>query len=161
VTDPGGSGPVSSPVQAAAPATSAGPHSASVTGTDNAGNTTTVSCPYVVGYTFGGFTAPLPKSSVKAGSTLPVKFQLQDANGQPISDTEAQSLLSPSCKIAIIVVKPAGAVSGCPTYNTTLKQFQFNLRTTSAMKGANGVSITVTIGGTIVTASAVDTFTVR
>jgi hypothetical protein len=43
-----------------------------------------------------------------------------------------------------------------------LKQFQFNLKTTSAMKGANGVSITVTIGGTVVTASAPpDPFTVK
>ncbi len=162
VTDPGGSGPASSPVQAAAPATSAGPHTASVTGTDKAGNTTTLSCPYVVGYKFGGFTSPLPKSNVKSGSTLPLKFQLQDAAGHPISDTEAQSLLTPSCKIAIILVKPAGAVSGCPTYSTTSKQFQLNLKTNDTMKGANGVSITVTIGGTIVTASAPpDPFTVK
>jgi hypothetical protein len=44
-----------------------------------------------------------------------------------------------------------------------LKQFQFNLKTTNAMKGANGVSITVTIGGTVVTASPVvpDPFTVK
>jgi uncharacterized repeat protein (TIGR01451 family) len=162
VTDPGGSGPLSSPVTAAAPATTAGPQSASVTGADNAGNTTVASCPYVVGYKFGGFTSPLPKSTVNSGSTLPIKFQLQDAAGHPISDTEAQSLLAPTCKITIILVKPAGPVSGCPTYSTTSKQFQFNLRTTNAMKGANGVSITVTIGGTIVTASTPpDPFTVK
>jgi hypothetical protein len=163
VTDPGGSGAVNSPVQAAAPATNAGAHSASVTGTDKAGNTTTVSCPYVVGYKFGGFISPLPKSSVNSGSNLPIKFQLQNAAGQPISDTEAQSLVTGTCKIAIILVKPAAAVSGCPTYSTTLKQFQFNLKTTNAMMGGppNGVSITVTIGGTIVTTTAVDSFTVK
>ena len=60
--------------------------------------------------------SPLPKSTVNAGSTLPIKFQLQNAAGNPISDAEAQSLVSPSCKIAIILVKPAGAVSGCPSY---------------------------------------------
>lgn len=162
VTDPGGSGPLGSPVQAAAPATSAGPQSVLLGGADNALNTTARSCPYVVGYKFGGFTSPLPKSTVKSGSTLPIKFQLQDAAGHPISDTEARSLVSPTCKVAIILVKPAAAVPGCPTYSATFKQFQFNLKTTNAMKGTNGVSITVTIGGTIVTASAPpDPFTVK
>jgi hypothetical protein len=94
----------------------------------------------VVGYKFGGFTSP-PKTTINSGSTLPVKFQLRDAAGHPISDTEAQSLLSPTCRITIILVK--GTVSGCPTYSSTLKQFQFNLKTTNAMKGPNGVSITV------------------
>jgi hypothetical protein len=65
-----------------------------------------------------------------------------------------------SCKIAIIVVK-GGPVSGCPTYSSSSKQFQFNLKVTSAMKGSNSVSITVTVGGTVVTVSAVDPFTVK
>jgi hypothetical protein len=98
----------------------------SFSASDKAGNTANTTCPYVVGYRFGGFTSPLPKATINSGSTLPVKFQLLNAAGQPISDTEAQSLVSPSCKIAIILVKPAGAVSGCPTYSSTSKQFQFN-----------------------------------
>ena len=36
---------------------------------------------------------------------MPLKFQLQDGTGQPISDADAQSLVSPSCKIAIILVE--------------------------------------------------------
>jgi hypothetical protein len=88
-------------------------------------------------------------------------LRLPNASGQPISVTEAQSLVSPSCKIAIILVKPAGAVSGCPTYSATSQQFQFNLKTSGAMKGANGVSITITIGATVVTTSPVDPFTVK
>src|SRR6516225_9204540 len=67
----------------------------------------------IVGYRFGGFSSPLPKSTVKSGSTLPLKFQLQNGAGQPISDSEAQSLVSPTCKITIILVK-GGPVSGCP-----------------------------------------------
>jgi hypothetical protein len=157
-----GSGPASQSLSAAANTSSAGAKTVSLNGSDTAGNAAAAtSCPYVVGYAFGGFTSPLPKSTVKSGSSLPVKFQLQDASGQPISDTEAQSLVSPTCKIAIILVKPAGAVSGCPTYNTTLKAFQFNLKTTDAMKGANGVSISVTIGDTVVTTAAVLAFTVK
>jgi hypothetical protein len=153
----------STSLSAAANTATVGGKTVSFNASDKAGNAAaTTSCPYVVGYKFGGFTSPLPKSIINTGSTLPVKFQLQNASGQPISDAEAQSLVSPVCEIAIILVKPAGAVSGCPTYSAMLKQFQFNLKTTSAMKGANGVSITVTIGGTVVTASAPpDPFTVK
>jgi hypothetical protein len=114
----------------------------------------------VVGYRFGGFASPLPKSTVNSGSTLPVKFQLENAAGQPISNSEAQSLVSPSCKIAIILVK-GGPVSACPTYSSSAKQFQLNLKITSAMKGANGLYVTVTVGGTVVTTSATDSFTVK
>ena len=92
---------------------------------------------------------------------MPLKFQLQDASGNPISDTAAQSLVSPSCKIAINVINPAGPVSGCPGYDPGSKQFQLNLKTTATMKGENGISATVTVGGVAVTASAVESFTVR
>jgi hypothetical protein len=161
VTD-AGSGPVSTSVSAIASAATAGAHAVDLTGEDEAGNTATVACPYVVGgYVFGGFASPLPKSTVKAGSVLPLKFQLQDASGQPISDTDAQALVSPSCKIAIILVKPAGPVPGCPSYDPISKQFQLNVKTTAAMTGANGVSVTVTLDTGIVTTGAVEPFTVR
>jgi hypothetical protein len=163
VVSDAGSGPVSTSVSATASAATAGAHAVDLTGEDEAGNTTTAACPYVVvgGYMFGGFSSPLPKSTVKSGSTLPLKFQLQDASGQPISDTDAQALVSPSCKIAIILVKPAGPVPGCPSYDPISKQFQLNLKTTAAMDGANGVSVSVTFDTTIVITGAVEPFTVR
>jgi hypothetical protein len=156
-----GSGPVSASASATVSTAVAGAHTIDVTGQDEAGNTATVPCGYVIGYVFGGFDSPLPKATVKSGSTLPLKFQLKDASGQPIGDTEAQSLISPSCKIAIAVVRPAGPVSGCPGYEPTTKQFQLNLKTTPAMVGANGVSVTVTLDGTVVTNGAVEPFTVK
>jgi hypothetical protein len=149
----------SASLTAAADTSSVGAKTATFSATDNAGNTANASCPYVVGYRFGGFVSPLPKTMIKSGSALPVKFQLQNAAGQPISDSEAQSLVSPSCTIAIILVK-GGPVTGCPTYSSSTHQFQLNVKTTKAMKGANGVSVTVTIGGAIVTASPVSPFTV-
>jgi hypothetical protein len=156
-----GSGPVSTSVSATASATTAGAHTVNLTGEDEAGNMATAACPYVVSdYMFGGFSSPLPKSTVKSGSTLPIKFQLQDASGQPISDEDAQALVSPPCQIAIILVKPAGPVSGCPSYDTISKQFQLNLKTTAAMNGANGVSVTVTFDTTVVTGT-VESFIVR
>jgi hypothetical protein len=162
VVSDAGSGPVSTSVSAIASAATAGAHAVDLTGEDEAGNAATAACPYVVGdYMFGGFASPLPKSTVKSGSTLPLKFQLQDASGQPISDADAQALISPSCKIAIILVKPAGPVPGCPSYDPISKQFQFNVKTTAAMNGANGVSVTVTFDPTIVITGAVEPFTVR
>ena len=156
-----GSGPVGTTVSVIASATIAGAHSVELTGQDDAGNTATVACPYVVGYVFADFLSPLPKSTVKSGSMLPLKFQLQDASGQPISDTEAQSLVSPSCKIAIVLIIPAGPVSDCPSYDPTSKQFQLNLKATAAMKGSNGVSATITLESATVITGAVESFTVR
>ena len=162
VVSDAGSGPVSSSVSVTASAATAGAHTVDLTGEDDAGNTATAACPYMVGgYTFGGFLSPLPKSTVKSGSTLPLKFQLQDASGQPISDEDAQGLVSPSCKIAIILVKPAGPVPGCPSYDPTSKQFRHNLKTTAGMNGANGVSVTVTFDTTYVITGAVEPFIVR
>ena len=58
VTD-GVSQPLASPVGAAAPTTTLGLQSANVTGSDQAGNARTVSCPYIVGFDFAGFFAPV------------------------------------------------------------------------------------------------------
>src|SRR5262249_12694328 len=100
------------------------------------------------------------KSTVKAGSAVPVKFELKNASGQPIGKSAAKSLVSPSCKISIILVK-GGPVGGCATYNSVTKQFIFNLKITNAMTWANGVSVTVTIAGTVVSRSGIDSFTVK
>lgn len=162
VVSDAGSGPVVTSVSAAVSTATAGAHAVKLIGEDEAGNTSTAACQYVVGgYAFGGFSSPLPKSTVKSGSTLPVKFQLQDAGGEPISDEYARSLVSPPCKIAIILVKPAGPVPGCPGYDPISQQFQLNVKTTAAMKGPNGVSVAVTFGAAGVTAGAVEPFVVR
>ena len=158
-TDTGGSGVASSSCGAIS-TSSVGDHTVTCTATDNAGNSNSSTIHYTVGYRFGGFSSPLPKSTINAGSALPVKFQLLNAAGQPISDTEAQSLVSGSCKIMIILVK-GGPVVGCPMYSSSLKQFQFNLKTTDQMKGANGVSITITTNGAVVLTSPVVAFTVK
>jgi len=76
-------------VSAAANTSSAGAHSATVTGFDQAGNETNANCPYVVTHVFPGFLAPIDASAVnvaKAGQTVPVVWKLADANGAPIAD---------------------------------------------------------------------------
>src|SRR4051812_28126253 len=68
------SGTAGSTLSAAANTTTAGEKTLNFNASDKAGNAaTSTSCSYVVGYKFGGFTAPLPKSTVNTGSTLPVK----------------------------------------------------------------------------------------
>jgi len=63
-----------------------------VTATDNAGNTTTISITYKVVYKFGGILQPINadgSGSHKLGSTIPVKFQLTDANSKSVSTAHA------------------------------------------------------------------------
>lgn len=59
-----------------------------LTATDVAGNTSTKTATFQVVYNFIGFLPPIPNDGTglfKLGSTVPVKFQLTDANGTQIS----------------------------------------------------------------------------
>ena len=96
-----GSGVSSPSVSATADTSTAGSHSVNLIAADNVGNTTTVSCPYSVGYALSGFERPIANTPTvntgKAGRTYPVKWQLQDANGGHISTLNA---------VAEIVMQP-------------------------------------------------------
>lgn len=59
-----------------------------LTATDTAGNTATQTDEFVVSYGFGGFLPPLTadsRTAFRLGSVIPVKFNLYDVNGAPIS----------------------------------------------------------------------------
>src|SRR5258708_6479649 len=61
-----------------------GPHTIVISASDVAGNFTSTAIHYAVAYKFGGFLAPIKADGsglYKLGQTLPVKFQLTDANG--------------------------------------------------------------------------------
>ncbi|HEX6874144.1 MAG TPA: choice-of-anchor Q domain-containing protein [Nocardioidaceae bacterium] len=137
--------PVASPVGSdvtAADLATPGVKTINVTGADRAGNTTTVGCSYTVAYRFGGFTEPIPQSSYKRGSTIPVKFQLTDANGTPIPDADAAALLSPTCRVQVTF---DGVVSGCASYDTVRNRFLFTLKTAkNTTPGTHLVGIRVT-----------------
>ena len=133
---PGGSGsatvadatsqPAATSVSAPANVTSVGNKTVQLTGSDNAGNTTTVSAPYRVSYRFLGFLSPIPQTSFRRGSTIPVKFRLANAAGTRIPDAVAQALLAPVCRVKITL---DGAVqTGCASYNATTDTFQFDLK---------------------------------
>lgn len=89
VTDEG-SGPTSAIVSVPANTSTVGAKSASLTGSDVAGNTTTVACPYIVTFMFVGFLEPIENDGilnlVRAGQAIPLKWRIVDANGVPVTD---------------------------------------------------------------------------
>jgi large repetitive protein len=84
------------------PTGSVGPQTKTVTATDKVGHTKSETCSYSVNYGFSGFLQPINwtahqvmgtnASNFKAGSTVPVKFRLTDANGNPVQAGSAQWL---------------------------------------------------------------------
>ena len=85
-----------------------GTHSVTCTATDNAGNTATITVNYRVIYRFDGFLQPINDtghplvcgspcaiSIFKGGSTVPVKFQLKDANGNVVQSASLPLWVTP------------------------------------------------------------------
>ena len=86
-------------------ANAVGQFSYSATVTDRAGNTTTSTVNFRIGYRFDGFLQPIndtahqigtSTSIFKAGSTVPVKFQLRRADGTVVQTVTAPQWLTPS-----------------------------------------------------------------
>ena len=112
-----------------------------VTATDTAGNTTTVTHNYTVfTYTFGGISAPISISSkdFKQTSTIPVKFQVfNSVTGLPIQGPNA---------ILMVNDVPAKASGGSNVannfrYDTAAQQYIYNLSTKSLSVGQNTLKI--------------------
>ena len=100
VTD-GTSGPAATTVSASADVSSVGWKSVSLTGSDLAGNSRTVSCGYAVGYAVTLDSAfPRRPPGVNAGAAVPVRFALTDAAGTPIADSAAQALAG-ACSVRV------------------------------------------------------------
>jgi hypothetical protein len=145
------SGPAAATVSADVTATDVavvGPGSKSLTGHDVAGSQTTVSCPYLVKYAFLGFQQPLPPAWVKAGSMLPVKFQLGDASGATLPDADAAGMAS-ACLVEVTL---DGIVQGCATYDPLSNTFQRDIKTPKNLPvGPHAVGIRVrVVGGAVV-----------
>ena len=135
------SGPTAASVFAAANVASVGNKTVSLPGSDQAGNSNTVSCPYRVGYNFLGFLSPIPRSSYKAGATIPAKFMLGNAAGTKISDSEAQALAA-GCKVKVGL----DTATGCASYNASADTFQRDVKT-SKSTSAGSYQIRVEILG--------------
>ena len=94
---------------------------------DNVGNAADpVSAHYTVAYGFGGFSSPLSNGATyKSGSTVPVKFQLVDGNGNLVTSTAAiSSVVAGPCGGALATATSAGG--SILRYDSTAQQFVFN-----------------------------------
>ena len=142
------SGAVASPVSGPAIVTSAGAKTIDLTGEDKAGNTTTESCAYIVAYKFLGFDEPLPAEHRKAGSTIPLKFMLGDANDVPISDAEAAALAA-ACEVQVFFTA-GDPTPNCAEYKAGPNRFEFLLRTPKGVTGLHVITIKVFDGVVVI-----------
>ena len=142
------SGPLSSPVSGPAIVTSAGAKTIDLTGKDRAGNATTKACAYIVAYKFLGFDEPLPADHRKAGSTIPVKFRLGDANDVPIPDAEAAALAA-ACEVRVFF-SGGNPSPNCAEYKAGPNRFEFLLRTPKGVTGPQVITIRVFDGAVVI-----------
>ena len=135
---------------------SVGLKTVTVTVKDNAGNSITATKTCYVTYAFVGFLEPInndDSSIFKLGSTVPVKFQLVDAQGSFISTAVAK----------IYVTKLTNAVTGDEVepvststattgnlfrYDSTSNQYIFNLGTKSLSRGTWQIKVVLDDGTT-------------
>ncbi len=122
-----------------------------VTATDYAKNTDTITVTYnVLG--FSGILPPIKPDGTrvfKKGSTIPVKFRLWDADGNPITDAEASiSLDEVISGIPVGEAEDGGSTSAATEgnlfrYDDTDNQYIFNLATKNLSTGTWEITITV------------------
>jgi len=104
-------------------------------------------------YEFGGFQSPFPHEKYQAGSTIPLKFTLNDADGRPLPDSDAAALAS-TCSVRIQF--SGGTPSpNCATYSG--KAFRFNLQTSkNLVPGTYTITVEVLSGGSVIMSEDID-----
>jgi hypothetical protein len=104
--------------------------------TDAAGNTGSSSASYRVSSAFLGFISPLPKSTQKAGSTIPVKFALgsYSRSGPRITNAITRAVITGGTPVAC-------------TYSTTASAYQCKLRM-PRIPGGYAITIEQNLGTT-------------
>jgi len=121
-----------------------GTFSYTATATDKAGNTSTMTGSYKVVYRFDGFLQPINDTAhqigtsisvFKAGSTIPVKFQLKKADGMLVQANTAPVWLTPvrGSSMSLPVDETAYTASGDSgstyRYDSTATQYIYNWKT--------------------------------
>ncbi|MED1471979.1 PxKF domain-containing protein [Bacillus salipaludis] len=130
--------------------TKVGLNTVTVSATDKAGNTKKETIHYNVVYKFGGVLQPINSNGAsifKAGSTIPVKFQLTNAQGALVSSANATISLKKLTNAVLGTTYEDVPVNSTPNagdtfrYDFSANQYIFNLST----KGLSSGSYIVTI----------------
>jgi hypothetical protein len=137
------SGPRSTSVSGAADATSVGSKTVSLTGHDEAGNSTPAACSYRVVYDWSGFFQPVDNkdasgsyivNKAKAGSTIPVKFSLAGDQGLAILALSSPSSGPIACNAAATtdtIEQYANTSTSQLHYDRLANQYVYNWKTQS------------------------------
>lgn len=113
-----------------------GPNTLTLTAVDNEENTTIVTINYYVQYDYSGVLSPLSDNKVniiKPDRTVPIKFQLKDANGAYITNVQAKIYITSdtaenkSLLFAPLLADPKKKDSNIFRYDSTDNQYIFNL----------------------------------
>jgi FG-GAP repeat len=150
------SGPTQSPISAlvtTVDTATAGAKTKPLTGLDLAGNSATVSCPYIVAYQLLGPFPPLPKI-VNGGATIPIKFALASGDGTRIPDAEAEALAANG---QVQIFFTAGTpFPNCVDYDPSADTFQFDLKTPRAPTGPQTITVNVYSGTVAINSLKID-----
>ena len=129
-----------------------GAHLLTIDASDNAGNLGSNGCSYAVVYDFagaGGFASPIADqpavNSAKAGSAVPVKFQLPDGHGGFVSDLAAVASITFG-QVADFASAPDSEVEATAgasglRYDAAAQQFVFTWKTDKTMAGRSYVLV--------------------
>ncbi|MFI9811645.1 OmpL47-type beta-barrel domain-containing protein [Saccharothrix variisporea] len=124
-----------------------GTHTFTPTARDRAGNTATRTGSYQLRlYRFSGYLQPVndpatPVSIFKAGSTVPVKFQLRDAAGNPVQSTQAPTWLTPvrggatTSQVNESSFTDPATTDGAFRWDATARQYVYNWQTKGLSAG--------------------------
>ncbi len=119
--------------------TTPGTNTIVITAEDNAGNITTETINFTVAYTFGGYLMPVKADGTgiyNLNRTLPIRFQLTDANNQIITSATAQLFLAKIQDGIVGTDEIPLSTSAADTgnlfrYDNTESQYMYNLATSS------------------------------
>ncbi|WP_079506043.1 PxKF domain-containing protein [Mesobacillus jeotgali] len=126
-----------------------GTHIVELTATDNAGNIETQEFTYTVEYNFGGVLQPINSngsSIFKAGSTVPVKFQLTDFSGAYVSSANASISIAKVNESVQGTVTESIVTSTANTgnefrYDPAANQYIYNLSTKGLSTGTYLITV--------------------
>lgn len=136
-----------------------GDHTVTCTATDVAGNTSTATVHYLVGYKVH-LESPAPGSTWNRGSPIPVTVELTGDLPAPITNATAAALAR-GCQVTVTSsVNPVGP--HCMKYDKTTQRFGYSLPLpVTGVGGSATLTVTITYPGTTATTTSSIPITIR